>query len=88
MNAPTSAAPADFDWQRSHTLAVRAAFPKLDEGAVRRALIVAIARARTPGEAASAVHAAAVELKLDLRQRHEITVLIADLTSRQRREGP
>lgn len=77
------------DGRRFATNAVRAAFPGITQGEIRRLLVVAIARSRTPAEAAHAVDTAAAPFQLTTAQRQDVTVIVAKLTAhRHTREAP
>ncbi len=71
------------DWRARFQLRIREALPGLLDGAPRRALVVAIARAETPGAAMLDVDvtAKAFAKTLTTDQQHAITLILADLSA-------
>ncbi len=71
------------DWRDRFQLRVREALPGLLDGAPRRALVVAIARAETPGAAMLDVDvtAKAFAATLSKEQQHAILLIMADLSA-------
>ncbi len=71
------------DWRDRFQLRVLAALPGLLDGAPRRALVAAIARAETPGAAMLDVDvtAKAFAKSLTVEQQHAITLILADLSA-------
>lgn len=70
------------DWRAIATEAVRTVFGGLTNGHIRRPLVLAIARARTPEEAGDLMGEEAAKLPLDINRRLEIAAIIASLRSR------
>jgi hypothetical protein len=69
-------------WRAMAKRAVFIAFGALDQGGIRLALLRPLGRAATPDEAAELVMTAADELKLDEKQRLEVTAIVANLRKR------
>jgi hypothetical protein len=66
------------EWRARFMAELREAFP-VSRGAVRWHLIVALARARTPGEASIGIHDAAEALNLSEAERQEISTIVNSL---------
>lgn len=80
MNAPAKATVLFAgDWRRRYLDAIEEGFPNNDQGVIRRVLAVALARATTPGEAATAMAEAARDLKLTWVQVLELNAILSTL---------
>ncbi len=74
-----------YDWRDRYILRLREALPV---GETRHMLVVAVAGAKTPGDAAKRVEATMFGKVLTTEQRHDMTILLASLTNQHMQEAP